>query len=354
MIANKSVSRALDIIAFAFQAFAVVMNMMSRVNFLLVCAALVASAKVFAADPNPVSPQSSANTVAPATITENNYLQIQEQLHATQLAIESSRQEAAAEAKRNADEMTARIQSLEQTVAAQRADEMQAAQRSQQSMFLLVVAFGLIVVAAVLLMAHLQWRAVARLVELSALRPSGFSLGNGRNAPSLVTGAAVEQSNTRLFGAVEHLEKRILELEQTARASLGEKTVSPDAKKSNGVTPAADDREECVANLLAEGQSMLESNEPEKALEYFEVALRLQPNHADTLVKKGGALEKLGRADEAIACYESAIEADGAMTIAYLHKGGLFNRMARYDEALQCYERALQTHEKRAPQKAEA
>ena len=84
------------------------------------------------------------------------------------------------------------------------------------------------------------------------------------------------------------------------------------------------------------------------------MALGLEPKHAEALVKKGGALEKLGRADEAIACYESAIEADGAMTIAYLHKGGLFNRLARYDEALQCYEQALQTHEKRAPQKAEA
>ncbi|HEY1718370.1 MAG TPA: tetratricopeptide repeat protein [Verrucomicrobiae bacterium] len=340
--------RALDNSKSASQASTVVMNVTFRKKFLLVCAAVAVGAKVFAIETNSISPPPSANTAAPAMITENNYLQIQEQLHATQLAIESSRQEAAAEAKRNADEMSARIQSLEQTVAAQRADEIQAAQRSQQSTLLLAVAFGLIVVAAVLFMAYLQWRAVARLVELSASRPAGFSLGNGRSAPSLVAGGAVEQSNMRLFGAVEHLEKRILELEQATRASLSEPTSSA-AKKSNGATPAADDREECIANLLAEGQSLLEAGEPEKALECFDVALKLQSNHADALVKKGGALEKLGRTDEAIACYESAIEADGAMTIAYLHKGGLFNRMARYDEALQCYEQALQTHEKRTP-----
>jgi len=74
----------------------------------------------------------------------------------------------------------------------------------------------------------------------------------------------------------------------------------------------------------------------------------LLPKHAEALVKKGGALEMLGRLDDAIACYDRAIEADSSMTIAYLHKGGLFNRMARYDEALQCYERALQTQEKKA------
>ena len=38
-----------------------------------------------------------------------------------------------------------------------------------------------------------------------------------------MTNAAVEQSNARLFGAVEQLQKRILELEQTARASLARK-----------------------------------------------------------------------------------------------------------------------------------
>ena len=94
---------------------------------------------------------------------------------------------------------------------------------------------------------------------------------------------------------------------------------------------------------------MLAANEPQKALECFDVALGLHPKHAEALVKKGGALEKLGRLDEAIACYDQAIEADGGMTIAYLHKGGLFNRLSRYDEALQCYERALQTQEKKAP-----
>jgi tetratricopeptide (TPR) repeat protein len=63
-------------------------------------------------------------------------------------------------------------------------------------------------------------------------------------------------------------------------------------------------------------------------------------------VKKGGALEKLGRTDEAIKCYDRAIEANNSATIAYLQKGGLFNRLARYDEALQCYEMALRTQEK--------
>ncbi len=114
----------------------------------------------------------------------------------------------------------------------------------------------------------------------------------------------------------------------------------------NGATASNDDRDECVANLLIEGQKLVEANAPDKALECFDMALAIQPKHAEALVKKGGALEKLDRTDEAIACYDRAIEADNSLAIAYLQKGGLFNRLARYDEALQCYEQALRTREK--------
>jgi tetratricopeptide (TPR) repeat protein len=199
-----------------------------------------------------------------------------------------------------------------------------------------------------LLMAYLQWRTVARLVELSSLRPPEFGLGNGRISPSLMTSASVEQSNARLFNMVDQLEKRILELKQATRAPLNE-TTSSAVQEPNGAPKVSNDRDECVANLLAEGQSLLVANEPQKALECFDVALGLHPKHADALVKKGGALEKLGQLDEAIACYDHAIEADGGMTIAYLHKGGLFNRLSRYDEALHCYEQALRTQEKKVP-----
>ncbi len=319
----------------------------SLAGTLLFSAAPAVAAELDSSSPPPISDLSTQSVV-------NGYLQIQAQLHDAQLAIENSRREAAAESKRNADALAARIQTLEDNLAAQRASEVELAQKNQQVMLLLAIAFGLIVVAAVLFMAYLQWRAVARLVEMSALRPAEYSLNAGRAAPPLVSSAAVEQSNARLSGAVELLQKRILELEQTARAPLPEKipaTTNGSTKPANvkNGSSTADDRAECVASLLAEGQALLDAESPERALECFEVALGLEPDHAETLVKKGGALEKLGRTDEAIACYDRAIAADGNLTIAHLHKGGLFNRLARYDEALQCYEQALRTQEKKMP-----
>ena len=317
----------------------------------MICALIIFGAQAFAADTNSVPMPAATDTSTQSMM--NGYLQIQEQLHDAQLAIEDSRREAAAESKRTADALTARIQTLEATITTQRANGTEMAQKDRQFTLMMAAAFGLIVVAAVLFMAYLQWRAVARLVELSALRPQEFSTGN-LAMPSLVSGAAAAQSNTRLFGAVDQLQKRIQELEQGSRATLAEKTPSTvngshnlsEAKKESSTDS---DRDECVANLLTEGQALLDAQEPEKALECFDVALGLEPKHAEALVKKGGALEKLGRTDEAIACYDRAIEVNGALTIAHLHKGGLFNRLARYDEALQCYEQALRTQEKKMP-----
>ena len=320
-----------------------VMNARLRRNFLVVFAGFTFSAGGLAAETN-----LAATSLPPDAV--NGFLQVQQQLHDTQLAIERGRQQAEAETRRNAEEMTARIEGLQQIIAAQRQGEIAAVQKTQQLILILGGTFGAIGLVVLMFMAYLQWRVVSRLVELGSRRPADFPLDPGRISPSLVAGAGVEQSNARLFSMVDHLEQRILELKQATRAPLGE-TISSPARESNGngAPKTSNDRDECIANLIEEGQLLLAANEPQKAMECFEVALGLHPKHAEALVKKGGALEKLGRLDEASACYDQAIETDGGLTIAYLHKGGLFNRLSRYDEALQCYERALQTQEKRAP-----
>ena len=278
----------------------------------------------------------------------NGLLQVQQQLRDAQLAIEQSRRQAEAEARRNVEEMTARIQALQQIIADQRQSEIETAQKTQQLILILGGTFGSIGLAVLLLMAYLQWRAVSRLVEMVSVRHAEFSVEPGRVSAALPAGAAVEQSNAQLFAMVDHLEKRILELKEVTRAPLNAPATATTAAADGGPQTSAD-RDECVASLIGEGQALLAANEPQKAMECFDSALGLHPRHPEALVKKGGALEKLGRLDEAIACYDQAIEADGGLTIAYLHKGGLFNRLSRYDEALQCYERALQTQEKKAP-----
>jgi tetratricopeptide (TPR) repeat protein len=315
-----------------------------RLNFLVAGACLFLGANLLAADTNSLS------ATSPDFMTQttaNSLLQIQEQLHNAQLAIDAGRQEAAAEARRNTEAMATRIQSLEQTVAQQRTSQVETSQKSQQLMLGLAGVFGVVILLVVLLMAYLQWRAVARLVELSALRPLELTNGGGR-AQSLGNAATVE-ANTRLFSAVDQLEKRILGLEQTTRTPLAAASATVSSSPAKGNSAAPDDRDDRITDLLADGQTLLNANEATKALQLFENALAIDALHAEALVKKGGALEKLDRLDEAVACYDRAIAADRTLTVAYLHKGGLFNRMARYEEALRCYEQALRTQEKDLP-----
>jgi tetratricopeptide (TPR) repeat protein len=304
------------------------------------CLAVFLAARSLAADTNSISTNLDA--------TVNGYLQIQMQLHDTQMALEKSRDEA----RQSAADTTARIQALETTLAAQRTKELEDAQKNQQTIFLLSGAFGLTVLAAVLFMAYLQWRSVARLVETAARQSA--ALVSAGTVPQLAApgSAPVASSNARLFGAVDHLEKRIVELEQSSRPAPPKREPAAAGEAKNGTvppaSPGANGQSGRIANLLADGQALLNANEPEKALKLFDEALAMDPKHADALVKKGGALEKLERFDDAVACYDRAIAADGSATIALLQKGGLFNRLARYDEALKCYEQALQTQEKKS------
>jgi tetratricopeptide (TPR) repeat protein len=319
----------------------------------------------------------SAPTVTNAQRTEETnsqemlrtYLQLQEQLHATQLAIDQNRQEARAAAEQTALALADRLKAIEESLRTQRARELEAMQSSNRIMFVVGVTFAAIGFLAVLCMAYFQWRAVNRLAEISAALPALRGLGLGHalaplqpsHTPLLSAGPA-EQSSQRLLGALDRLEKRIYQLEhiRPADEAAGENGKTLPSNGNGGAltnansgssgtgadTAAASTADARINLLLGKGQTMLSLDQPEAALACFDEVLALNPKHPEALVKKGAALERLQKLKEAIECYDRAIAADSSMTIAYLHKGGLFNRLERFSEALQCYELALRTQEK--------
>lgn len=283
------------------------------------------------------------------------YLQLQEQLHATQLALERNRQETESLAARNAEAVAARFQAIEQALTAKRSNELEGLELRMQStnQLLLVVAGTIASVGflVLLLTAYLQWRAVNRLTEFSAMVTNAgrAALPPAMPDAQLLGGGAMAPSSTRLFGALTSLEKRILELEHTTHPHLSggasaESTPSGNGAQANGHRPEGEG--EHLTLLLAKGQSLLNLDKAGEALACFEAVLQAEPNHGEGLVKKGIALEQLRQVDEALRCYDQAIAANGGLTIAYLQKGGLFNRLERYEEALQCYELALHSQER--------
>jgi len=292
------------------------------------------------------------------------YLQLQEQIHATQLALERNRQEAQTAELRSAEALSNRLQLIEQSLAAQRAAEMEGMRSSNRLMLFVLGLFAAISFMAVLLTGYFQWRAVHRLSEISAMLPPRRTIGSGSGSGvaalglsenHLVTAGQVEQSNSRLFGIIERLEKRIVELEHTGRPALNApalngadngEVVSASAPPAAAGDLVGADKSTRITFLLDKGQMLLDGNQFDEAVASFDEALGLDPKHAEALVKKGAALEKLRRPAEAIECYDRAIAADSSMTIAYLYKGGLCNRLERFSEAVECYEQALRTQEK--------
>jgi tetratricopeptide (TPR) repeat protein len=291
-------------------------------KILLVGVALLLAARIEAADTNGVTP------VTRDEIT-SNFLQIQEQIHASQIAIEQNQEAALETSQSNAAALAERLQSLEQTVAKQRASDADAARKTQQLTLMMAGAFGVGGLGILLLMVYFQWRAFAQLAQISGQRQTALANSDAVHQLAAPGRATVEASTAQLLNVVGRLEQRIAELES------GQKLLPEIAN----VKPL---------DLLAEGQKCLDANVPLKALEYFDSFLAAQPNRADAMVKRAEALEKLGRDEEALAGYNRAIAVDNSLVIAHLHKGGLLNRLRRYDEALNCYEQALVGQEKKA------
>ncbi len=312
----------------------------------------------------PVPPAKTDETNAQETL--RSYLQLQEQLHATSLAIERNRKEAELAASRSAEVLAERLQAIEQSLASQRTKELEAMQNTNRIMVTVAGTFAGVGFIAMVLMAYFQWRTVNRLAEISIGMPAAAhvfgpspalaALGTGSDM-HLLAGGPAEQSNLRMLGAIEHLEKRIHELEHPGHPVSGDGNsggngfiTTPAPGNGETAAPAAEAGPEVarISLLLGKGQSMLNLDDPEGALACFDEILSLKANHTEALVKKGAALERLRKLNEAIECYDRAIAADDSMTIAWLYKGGLFNRMERFSEALECYEQALRTQEKQS------
>jgi tetratricopeptide (TPR) repeat protein len=307
----------------------------------------------------PVAPANAAGSADDTNSQEilRSYLQLQEQIHATQLAVERSRTQAEAAAAETAKAFTTRLQGIEQALASQRAQELEAMQSTNKVMLVVAGSFAALGLLAMMFMAYFQWRTINRLADISAALPMAHGLGSGPSVAALDMGdshlfsvSPPEQSNQRLLGALSRLERRILELEHTAHeplhanSSLDRETTAP---PPNGELAGAVPEAARITMLLGKGQSLLNLDQADEALGCFDQVLALDPSHPEALVKKGAALERLRKLDEAVACYDRAIAADGSLTVAYLYKGGLFNRMERFSEALECYEQALRTQEAR-------
>jgi tetratricopeptide (TPR) repeat protein len=300
----------------------------------------------------------------------------------TRQALDQLRREVEQSATRNAAAITSSLSLVETTLARMHERQMQSAQNANRTILIVSGVFAALGLVCLLLISLVLMRAIGRFSEAAASAPAqSHLLGPGQAVAALGAGemaasrrGAAEEASSRFQSALEQLQRRIVELEQSAQAtvsgnatpssSLTPRVVSPKPAEEQAVStvdiqPLLPDDELASASaedgagpasratvLLGKGQALLNLDSAEPALKCFEEALVLEPNNAEAFVRRGMALEKLQDWEQALESYDRAIESDQSMTVAYLYRGGVCNRLQRYREALESYEQALRTEKK--------
>lgn len=84
-----------------------------------------------------------------------------------------------------------------------------------------------------------------------------------------------------------------------------------------------------------------EMGEPLKAIEAYQKALRVQPNHAHALHNLGNVYKDLRRFDEALAAYQKAVQSNPRNAETYLNMGIIYGQRGGYSRAREYYQKAI-------------
>lgn len=312
-------------------------------QLVVVVSALFFSGELRAAETGATVTNLSAVPVEPQPqVTLEQYRQVRDQLEALQQASGQSREQSEAAARQN-EVLTDRMLTLEKMLVAQREREFELIRSANRFGLTVLAASTGAAILAILISIWFQSRCVNRLLEVA----TRFPALQGRELPLLENGDP--GSGARLMGALKLLENRIHELEHATGSQAGAPASGPSGEESSSHShflqtthPGAGLSGSSAAQvLMAKGQTLLDMERPQEALNCLEEAITLDPRIAEAHLKKGVALERSKKMEQSLASYEEALRLNPGLTVAYLYKGRVLQELERYDDALVCYERAL-------------
>lgn len=329
---------------------------------------------LFGAETDPAAVRAIPDPALPETGASTNAAN---EVRLSQQALDQLRREIEQSTTRNAEAINSSLSLIEPTLARLHERQMEAVQSSNRTILIVAGIFAAVGFLGLIFITLILVRAIGRFSEMAVMAgPRGHLLGSGQAVGALGMGempptrpGAAEQASARFQGAIEQLQKRLLELEHSATAAPIEPRPQPASMptKSNvepmasalniqpllatthpmamvTAEPAAPTSRTSL--LLGKGQALLNLDAAEPAVQCFDEVLGLEPNNPEALVRKGMALEKLQDWEQALEYYDRAIAVDGSLTVAHLYRGGVCNRLQRYREALESYEQALRTEKK--------
>ena len=95
-------------------------------------------------------------------------------------------------------------------------------------------------------------------------------------------------------------------------------------------------------DAVLDGVSHLNTGKPEKALEDFNRAIKIDPKRVDGYLGRANALNTLGRYGESLEDYNKALEIDPTLANAYVNRGSAYSQLGEYKNAIADYEKGLE------------
>ena len=95
-----------------------------------------------------------------------------------------------------------------------------------------------------------------------------------------------------------------------------------------------------LKEIILKGNEYLDSRHLSVALDYYDQAIKIDPNYAYAWNNKGIALRNLGKYDEAIECYDRAIAIDPNYADAWNNKGVSLRKIGQQKDADRCFAKA--------------
>ena len=96
-----------------------------------------------------------------------------------------------------------------------------------------------------------------------------------------------------------------------------------------------------VKEIILKGNECFDRCDYSIALHFYEQAIKIDPNNADTWNNKGLALYNLKKYNEAIESCDRAVKIDPNNAHAWYNKGNALYALRKYNEAMGSYERAI-------------
>ncbi|HQL09478.1 MAG TPA: tetratricopeptide repeat protein [Lentisphaeria bacterium] len=80
---------------------------------------------------------------------------------------------------------------------------------------------------------------------------------------------------------------------------------------------------------------------PEKAIEYLDNVIKLEPNYASTYVNRGAVYSNLGQTQRAIEDFNKAIRLEPDNALAYYNRGAVYSNLGQTQRAIENYNEAI-------------